>query len=528
MRSIGERIRGVASECLLTWIVCGACAALIPSTANAAPSRYIYEVCDSALPGGGTPEAHFSANPGAALSPSNSCAQPGGSLSITETGHLAATYGYWEVPIARPPGGTVEALTISGQSCAGAGNKIFVYEQGWPGNCGGETQRIFHISGFFLGGPWIFLGCDGNYAAGCEAGAFVYAHYFAATEVDPVSPTLSPPTGSLLGGGVIRGHQSLSVDASDEGGGLSKVWASVDGLPAVQPYVPNCNLVQVKNPSVVGTVAVTVTPCPASLKASWAMDTAAYPFHDGANTVQVCAADFASLNEPNTTCSAAQTVNIDNSCTESSVGGGEVLSTHFDRSHDDEITVPFNHPANVSGELANNAGDAISGATICVQMQTVGSQSGLVPVGTATTDAQGHFTYTVPPGPNRRILVGYRHDTFQVARSVRYYAHAKPSLRITPSEVRSGGRVRIAGSVPGPGAAGRVVVLQASALHSSRWFTFHRATANHRGVFHSRYRFDATTQTTTYRIRAVIPRQGGYPWEVGHSRPALVEVRAGR
>ncbi len=64
----------------------------------------------------------------------------------------------------------------------------------------------------------------------------------------------------------------------------------------------------------------------------------------------------------------------------------------------------------------------IAGATICVQMQTEGSRRGLRPVATVMTDANGHFTYKVPPGPNRKVLLGYRHDSFQVARAIRYYA----------------------------------------------------------------------------------------------------------
>ncbi len=148
-----------------------------------------------------------------------------------------------------------------------------------------------------------------------------------------------------------------------------------------------------------------------------------------------------------------------------------------------------------------------------------------MPVGTATTDAHGHFVYTVPKGPNRRVLVGYRHDSFQVARSIRYYAHAKPTIHISPGRVGHGGGIRIRGKLPGAQGKGRVVVLQASALHSRRWFTFRRATTNKHGVFHGRYRFGATTRTITYRIRAVVPRQRGYPWEVGHSKPALVKVQ---
>src|SRR3954447_73201 len=296
-RAAIQGIVGMALICVL---------AISPSAASAGPAHYIYEVCDSALPNGNTPGAHFAVNSGVALVPGNNCAEPGGALSTTETGHASSTLGFWDVPIVSPPGGHIESTTISGASCgAGPGTKIFAFEQGWPANCAGESQRIFHGGGGIFGALTIFLGCDGNFAAGCGAGPTIFAHYIAANEVDPVAPKMEGLTGSLLDNGLIRGHQDLSVDASDVGGGLSKVAISVNGLPAAQPDTANCDLAQTENLSVVGTVAVRVTPCPTKLKASWSLDTARFPFHDAANTVQVCASDYASLSEPNTTCSPA-------------------------------------------------------------------------------------------------------------------------------------------------------------------------------------------------------------------------------
>jgi hypothetical protein len=324
---------------------------------------------------------------------------------------------------------------------------------------------------------------------------------------------------------VLRGHQDLSAAAADVGGGVSRIELSVNGLPAAQPILANCALANVKNPTYEGIVATSPSPCPAKLAASWTLDTAADPFRQGANTVQVCASDYSSLTEANRTCTSPQTVQVDDSCVESAVVGGQVISAQFARNHSEELTVPHGHPARVGGELADQAGDPIGGATICVEMQTQGSRTGPRTVGTATTDVHGHFTYTVAPGPNRRVLIGYRHDSFQVARAIRYYAHAKPTIQVSPGRVGHGAEIRISGRLPGARDRGRVIVLQASALHSRRWYTFRRATTNRDGVYRSRYRFGATTKAVTYRIRAVVPRQHGYPWEVGHSKPALVEVQ---
>ena len=439
-QAAGKRVQ----FCLVALAVLAALVAAPSRAAATEGAHFTYELCDAELPGGNTPAAHFVVNPGVALAGTNTCAQPGGSLAITETGHAAATYAFWTLPVPATPGGYVEAVTISGAACGlGPGNNhTFVYEQPFPGSLCAESAHYFHVASApsVLAGTtvWMLMNCDGNYAPGCEAGPSVFAHYIAATEVDVQPPAVTNLQGTLLSGEVLRGHQDLGATATDTGGGLTKLAVAVNGLPAGEPQAGACGLAQVKNPSYTGTVALGLTPCPTSLDANWSLDTATYPFHNGLNTLQVCASDFATAGEPNTTCSAAQTVNVNNSCTDSPVAGGEVLDVRFAKSHGDAVTVPFGHTAIVTGELADNAGDPISGATICVQAQTQGTSSGLHPVATATTDAQGDFAYKLGPGPNRRLLVGYRHDSFQVARTISYFAHARPQLRVRPSQIEAG------------------------------------------------------------------------------------------
>ena len=517
---------------VLLLVLCGW--TISASVAAAAPSKFVYELCDSALPAGGSPEISFTSH--SSMQPFNSCASPGGSIGIVETGNDAATYAILSGGVPRTPGGFVETITLTASMCGGAANHLsHVYEDSWPPNCVGDVKRTFPVATappgpFSFGNSFpIIMTCDGNVGP-CGPGAIVAAHYIAATEVDVKAPKIVGVAGSLLAPGVLRGHQELLAEATDEGGGLANLEVLVNGLPAGPPTVGNCSLVTANNLSYQGVVAATLTPCPAKLKASWPLNTGSYPFQNGANTVQVCASDYSSL--PNTTanktCSAPQGVAVDNSCTESSVAGGEVLTAQFARSHKEVVTVPYATTAKVTGELADNAGDPISGATICVQMKTQGSAKGLQPAGTATTDANGHFVYKVTPGPNRKVLVGYRHDTFQVARAIRYYAHIRPTIELSRARVDNGDTIRIRGELPGGQRSGeRVVILEASALQSDKWYEFERATTNKVGVYRNHYRFEDTSRTTSYRIRAVVPKQRGLPWEVGHSLPGVVEVRGG-
>ena len=342
-----------------------------------------------------------------------------------------------------------------------------------------------------------------------------------------MAPIVQSLGGTLMAGGVVRGHQSIDAVAGDEGGGISSVALRVNGQPLEAAYRPQCAVARVENPSYAGIVTDVPTPCPPTVEPSWTVDTAAYPFHEGTNSVTVCAQDFSTIGPPNEGCSTGQ-VTVDNSCTESAVAGGEALSARFQGSGEGQITVPYGSGAEIEGELKNGAGEPVSGATVCVQVQTQESSAPMETTATATTDASGHFAYQLPAGPDRQILLGYRHDSFQVSETITYHADALPQLRLHPNRLHSGGRVHILGSLPGPEAAGRVVVLQASALHGHRWLTFRRATTDQGGGFQASYRFGATTQTTTYRIRAVVPSQRGYPYEPGHSRPGRVKVRARR
>ena len=68
-------------------------------------------------------------------------------------------------------------------------------------------------------------------------------------------------------------------------------------------------------------------------------------------------------------------------------------------------------------------------------------------MGTVKTDSSGHFAYSVPTGPGRELVLGYRHDAFQVGRSVRYLAHAGPSLG-QQAKLRNGGLVRSTAPFP--------------------------------------------------------------------------------
>jgi hypothetical protein len=507
----------------------------ITPPAGASPSRYTYEICDSVLPGGGVDGVVYGPHPRGLFSSENTCGQSGGALVVRQNDIKEGDGGDadWAIPVEAPPGAGLEAITITAKACGVTDPSIYsgqwIQPAGsWPGTGCAEDVRSFRMLNETEAFFYIKLHCQNGISEDhCNAGPLVLGHYFAITIVDSAPPKLAAPSGSLLSGGVKRGHQSVEVSAEDAGGGLSGASVLVNGQQSGGAKAFSCNVAVADNPSVTGTVAVQITPCPTKGEASWSLDTGSHPFHDGANSVRVCASDFATLSDPNTSCSAPQTVIVDNSCAESAVPGGEVLSAQFERSNAEEVTVGYGKPAVVSGRLADNAGDPIRGAKLCVKMAMIGVDDRAGYVGSVTTDADGRYRYQVAAGPNREVTIGYRHDASQVARGVRYYAHAGPTLKVNDPRVANGDRVRFRGVLPGPRNAGRVVVLQAGTVGSKRWITFRKSTARSHGVFRANYHFTHTTRRTRYRFRAVVPRQAGYPWVAGQSKPVTVIVRPG-
>jgi hypothetical protein len=506
----------------------GTAAAQVPG------ARFVYETCDPTLTAGNPPPFTFKNPNGGGMEVVADCAVPGGALGILETGGANGDPSWIEIGVPETPGGFVETETITalGVDWAEGNGPSHVYTDGFPPPDGREWTQTFPQHSqrelFFGSGGSFDMALDCNAGQACNTGAGVYVHYIAATEVDPTPPVVAPPSGTLLAGGVLRGHQTISTQATDVGGGVSAVSVLVNGMPGAPAVAGTCAVGSVDNRSVFGTVALSPTPCPPALPAAWTLDTSAYPFHDGSNTVSVCASDLATVGLPNTTCTPPRTVEVDNSCTESPVAGGEDLSAQIGGSGGEEVTVGYGSEAQVTGSLTDAGGQPVAGATICVKSATIGLEPTPQPVGTAKTDSGGQFTYQVPPGPDRELVLGYRHDSFQVGRSVRYLAHAKPTLAADRTKMRNGAQVKLYGSLPQPEAAARVVVLQANVVGSKRWITFRRAATGPKGNFGAAYRFHATTRKTHYRFRAVVPTQDHYPYVEGHSEPVTVTVRPDR
>jgi hypothetical protein len=171
----------------------------------------------------------------------------------------------------------------------------------------------------------------------------------------------------------------------------------------------------------------------------------------------------------------------------------------------------------VVGRLLNAAGAGVPGAEVCVATRVLVNGVAERIVATPSTGASGRFAVRIPRGPSRKIRVAHwPSEAGAVERFRALRVRARPRLKLQPGGVlENGERVRFRVSLPGPRAKGAHVALKVRA--NGRWLPLRRGTANSHGVWHGSYRFRATTGRETYRFRAFVPKQRGYPYAAGRS-----------
>lgn len=495
-----------------------------PLAKGAAAGVYTAVQCHGGHGGGDYSSARFGQS-GASFYPVVDCRQGGNGLGVVlSQGGSRGAIASWALDA--PQGTVFHRVSFAGSRYSADG--WLAWFVGWKPEGGFDELHIpddAHVydypDSYQRSGPYsgieaqlvcVRLGsCNGSLQTG------ILMHDLVFDVADFAAPAVAG-SGSIFAAGVKRGIHDVSLAASDRGGGLSMAYVVVNGVPvASQRYA--CQAAYGN--------AFNFKPCPASAAPSFDLDTQSYPFHDGANSVQVCADDFATLSGPNVGCwpAAPQSVEVDNSCRPSRVGGGAQLSASFADTSETAIEVTSSQGATVSGRLTDAGGNGVGAATLCVRERIMLAGQPAWEVGTVETDAAGNYSYRVEPGPNREISFGYRYNRDQIAAGVEFRAQAIPQLSLSKRKIKNGRAVRLFGSIPGPMNADRIVVFQARGPHSHRWRTFKKARTDAHGRFTARYRFRKSTQGAKYRMRAVAVEQAGYPYLTGRSAKRRVRVR---
>lgn len=388
------------------------------------------------------------------------------------------------------------------------------------GLAGGASKNLSGVTGSWHGVAWTGtagrsltarLYCAHRKECGPGRSAHLHLRRVSLTLRDRSKPRLALG-GELLEEGSRRGLQELDVDAADAGSGVRALTVEVNGAPLAARTL-SCALS--------GSLALRLSPCPNERTVRFELPTAKGGFRQGPNQVRACVADLAQTADANRAC-ATRVVRVDNACPLSDVGGAR-LSAHFEGGGE-RLRVRGNRAVRVVGYVRDATGTPLAGARVCVAARARGTGLAERVLATPRTNAEGRFTARLPAGPSREIRVAHWPDRERaLERYLEVRAQAVPRLTLRPKRtLRNGQRVRFHVSLPGPGAGGRRVEIQARAR--GRWVPVTSGRTDARGRWRGHYRFRSTTGRRTYSFRALVPRQAGYPYEPGRSAVAKARV----
>jgi 5-hydroxyisourate hydrolase-like protein (transthyretin family) len=312
--------------------------------------------------------------------------------------------------------------------------------------------------------------------------------------------------GPIAAGSTQRGTRVLQGAATDDGGGVRRLFVEVNDRPSLTKK-SDCAVAQ--------EIALRLSPCPNSVQAGFGVDTTAPAFHQGPNRLRVCAIDYSPTTDRNRGCTA-QKVRVDNECpVDSGTPGGRVearIATAHPRR-----PIAYGKRARVAGRLIDADGEPVADAEVCVATRVELPEFAEHVVATPETDRDGRFEARLPAGANREVRIAHWPDSEHVdERYLDIGVRARPRLTLHPKRtLHNGDSLQFAVRLPGPVPGDRRVHLKVR--DGSRWRLVDTGRTNNRGRWRTSYRFQATTGAHTYRFRAVAPRQPGYPYAAGRS-----------
>jgi hypothetical protein len=191
--------------------------------------------------------------------------------------------------------------------------------------------------------------------------------------------------------------------------------------------------------------------------------------------------------------------------------------------------VPFGRSAAITGRLVTAEGRRALGDQALTVTQVVRGTTIRRTSTTVTTSESGGFRYVLRGGPSRAIEISFAgtRTTRPSGAWLGLRVAASTSLHVDRGRVLNGDSVLFSGRLRGGRvpAGGKLITLQAYVPGRRRWITFATPRSDRGGLWTHSYRFESTTGVVRYRFRAVIPREGGYPFDQGASHSLYVVVR---
>jgi hypothetical protein len=522
---------------------------LLAAPRAAADSTYRVFECQGTDLSRAAPDAHYSASDGSGViqyginCPGAYAWQAGWGKGavLHPTGDLndphAATISFHAPPTTYFDDGGF-AVDIGGRYSSCASNACW-FAAAYLGNDGGAVwgagmapdQPQAYVEQFTNCGPactriWADSVCPGSFCPHFASPNDWYYDYVALRQLDLTVVDTQVPSlafsGSLFDGPIAHGTPTLAIDAADRGSGVATATVDVNGVRVAAPPTSCPGLA----PG--GTYATQFRPCD-DLHTSVGLDTERSPWRDGQNMLLVCVTDVnMGPGTGNESC-LLRSLQLDNSCPDSSGATGQADSITAGLENpktgqlERRMAVRSSEGTGLRGQLSGHGG-AVRGASVCIY-ETVDEPAGIEQlVQVAKSSSSGKFGVQLPGGPSRTFRVAYRYGNRQLESPSMYLdSSVMPSLRLTRSRLSNGHSVGFRGRIPGPGNDARGVTLQARV--GKKWRSFKQLQTDPNGNFSGKYRFTQTHGRVLYVFRALVKKQGGYPYSPGASKKRKLLVQ---
>ena len=145
---------------------------------------------------------------------------------------------------------------------------------------------------------------------------------------------------------------------------------------------------------------------------------------------------------------------------------------------------------------------------------------------TGIASVSGIYKVRIPAGPTRTLRLEAHAPGVNALACTTATVRTKAGVRLKATKrVRPGGRVRFRGRLLGKPIPARGKLIELQAFDGGRWRVFASPRTGSKGKFKTSYKLRRTFGPRTFRFRARVRREMGYPYELGYSKAVRVRVR---
>jgi hypothetical protein len=363
--------------------------------------------------------------------------------------------------------------------------------------------------------------CNSDPCFGPEAGSsLVSIDDVVITLRDEQPPALNAqPSGDLFNIGPVSGTRTVSVNASDVGGGVFTASLVVDGAEQ-DAHVLDLNGGLCAKPF---TAAV---PCKRTVVGQFSVDTTT--LSEGDHVVKVVVRDVTGVNSVASSPTTIEVRNLPRPFTGSATGGAvrpanqppkgsRLLGRQFRAG---SVHQSFGRPITLRGRLVDGAHNPVANAELAVFSTPDVPRAKSSQIGLVRTDPAGRLRFIIPRGPSRRI------DLRSASNSWTVKVNVSAPIRLQPSRghLRNKQKLILVAYLLGAKAPAGSADIAFQVRIGQRWRTFATRPIGRDGRARIGHRFRVTYQSMTYRFRAIVVRRRTFPFAGAVSPPIAIRV----